>query len=139
MRDVEFPPDAAFLDVRPDDPEEQERYLQRFRGRYAKEITGLPADRIEEAVREQMKQCPILRVRDPRDVLRFLELRILVAPSQASSPFLQAVTARVLGAVDDWSATKRLDFIFRHVVGRQAPVPEPDYGPWFDGLLSALA
>ena len=134
MRDVDFPPDADVPELRPDDPEEQNLYIQRFRGRYAKEIAGLDPSWVTENVRENLKLCPPLRIRDPRDVLRFLELKMLVAPAQAQSPFLQTVTRRVLEAVDDWSATKRLDFIFKHVVGRTAPVPEPDFGPWFDGI-----
>jgi len=118
-------------DVRPDDAEEQRRYVLRLRARYAKELTGVNADRLDEIVRVGLAQCPPLRIRRPIDVLRFLALAFLITPEQRRSKLLQAVIWRVLGAVDDWTASKRLDFVYKHVVGRPAQDPEPDFGPWY--------
>ena len=131
MRDVDFPPDEGIPDVRADDPDEQMLYLRRFRGRYAKETAELDTDPLMEIIRDTLKLCPPLQIRDPRDVLRFLALKILILPAQKKSIFLETVIRRVLEAIDDWSATKRLDFIYKHVVGRPASVQEPDFGPWY--------
>jgi hypothetical protein len=130
MRDVDFPPDEGIPDVRPDDPEEQLLYLRRFVGRYPKETAEMDPDQLMEIVRDTLKLCPPLRIRHPRDVLRLLALRILITPAQKSQ-FLETVVRRVLEAVDDWSATKRLDFIDKHVIARSAAIPEPDFGPWY--------
>ena len=129
MRNVEEDDDDT-PDVRPDDAEEQRRYILRLRARYAKELTGVNADRLDEIVRVGLAQCPSYRIRRPIDVLRFLALAFLITPEQKRSKLLLDVMQRVLGAVDDWTASKRLDFIYRHVVGRPAPDPEPDFGPW---------
>jgi len=131
MRDVDFPPDEDFHDVLPDDPEEQTLYLQRFRGRYAKEIATLDPTELENSILAALQRCPSLKIRDPRDVLRFLRLEILVLPKLNASPFLKAVIHRVLNAINDWSATKRFDFIDKHIIGRPVPTQEPDFGPWW--------
>jgi hypothetical protein len=130
MKDMDLPPDAGIPDVRPDDPEEQSLYLRRLRHRYRKESAVLDQAQLREMVLDRLKLCPRLRIRDPRDVLRFLALSVLITPIQRQSPFIDNVMRRILEAVNDWSATKRLDFIYKHVVGRPVPVPEPDFGPW---------
>lgn len=131
MKDVDSPPDEGALDVRPDDPAEQKLYGHRLRARYRSETAGLDDVQVASLVRESLRHCPALRIRDSRDVLRFIALRVVVTPAQKDSPFIGHLIRTVLGAVDDWSATKRLDFIYRHIVGRPAPEREPDYGPWY--------
>jgi len=119
------------ISVRPDDPEEHKRYLRKLRRRYRKEITGMDQDQLLEIVRDALKLCPSLKIRKPSDVLRFLALRILITPAQSRSRFLVTVIRTILEAVDDWSATKRLNFIYKYVVGRPPPTEEPDFGPWY--------
>lgn len=131
MKDFDSTPDEEFPDVHPEDPEVQMVYLRRFRGRYPRETAAIDLDILKAVVVEDLKRCPPLRIRAPRDVLRFLALRVLITPEQKSSKLLDTVIRRVLEAVDDWTATKRLDFIYKHVVGRSPPNPEPDFGPWF--------
>ena len=118
-------------DVHPDDPEVQKLYFQRLRGRYPKETAALASNRLMEIVRVSLKKCPPLRIRKPYDVLRFLALGVLRTPEQEKSKFLDQVVRQVLESIDSWSAGKRLDFIYKHVVGRPPPNPEPDFGPWF--------
>jgi hypothetical protein len=130
MRNVDEEDEDDTPDVRPDDPEELRRYALRLRARYAKELSGVNADRLDEIVRLGLAQCPSLRIRRSIDVLRFLALTFLLTAEQQRSKYLLAVMQRVLEAVDDWTPGKRLDFIYRHVVGRPAPDPEPDFGPW---------
>lgn len=131
MRDVPDEEAEGIPDVRPDDLEGQESYFRRLRGLYREETAGMAPDQLMGIVREALTQCKILRIRKPRDVLRFLALSILITPEQKKSKLLGTVTRRVLEAVDEWSATKRLDFIYKHVVGRPPPNPELDFGPWF--------
>jgi hypothetical protein len=130
MTDVEDDDDDT-PDVRPDDPEEQRLYGLRMRARYPKELAGVSPDRLGEIVRGGLAQCPPLRIKRPVDVLRFLALGVLITPEQRRSMLLDAVVRRVLGAVEDWTPGKRLDFIYKHVVGRPPPAPEPDFGPWY--------
>lgn len=131
MRDVDYPPDEDFSDISPEDPEEQMHYLWRFRGRYAEEIATLDPTELECSILSALHRCPSLKIRDPRDVLRFLRIEILVLPGLIGSPFLTTVTNKILNAVGDWSATKRLDFIDKHIIGRPVPTQEPDFGPWW--------
>ena len=131
MRDVDSPPDEDFPDISPDDPEEQAHFLRGFRGRYAEEIATLDPMELENSILAALQRCPSLKIRDPRDVLRFLRLEILILPELIGSPFLTRVIHRILNAVDDWSATKRFDFIDKHIIGRPAPKQDPDFGPWW--------
>jgi hypothetical protein len=131
MKDIDFPPDEGFPDILPDDRDEQMEYFRRFRGRYPKETGELYPDELLNKVREALALCPPLRIRAPRDVLRFLAIRILHYPTLTKSTFLTNIVERVLNVVEDWSATKRLDFIEQHVLGRSLPDIEPDFGPWF--------
>ncbi len=131
MRDVDSPPDEEFPDISPDDLEEQSSCLRRFRGRYAEEITTFDSTALENSVLATLQRCPALKIRDPRDVQRFLRLEILILPGILASPFLTTITNEILNAVEDWTATKRLDFIDKHIIGRSAPKHEPDFGPWW--------
>jgi hypothetical protein len=133
MRDVPDEEEEGLSDINPDDPEQQESYIRKLRGRYPKETAGMARDQLMELVREALARCPPLKIREPRDVLLFVALCILITPQQRKSKLLESVLRRVLEAIEDWSATKRLDFIYKHVVGRPAPDPEPDFGPWFVG------
>jgi len=129
MRDVPDEEDESLPDVHPDDPEEVESYVRKLRGRYPNETAWMDPDQLVQPVREALGRCPALFIRKPRDVLRYLALVVVFAPKLNESKFLGAVIRRVLYAVEDWTATKRLDFIYKHVVGRPLPDPEPDFGP----------
>ncbi len=58
-------------------------------------------------IRKYLEDCLRLGIRDPRDVVRFLALELFFTEPRRS-PFLQAVTRRILEADGDWSGTKRL-------------------------------
>jgi hypothetical protein len=117
-------------DVRPDDPEEQRLYLRRLRGRYHAETAGADETRLLGAVRDGLLLCLTYQIRSPREVIRLLALDLLFTPAQKQTTFLTAVTRSILFEVERPSR-KRLDFIYKHVVGRPPPNPEPDFGPWF--------
>jgi len=123
--------DEIFDPVRPDDPDEQLLYLRRLRWRYPDETASVTEEQLGTLVRTYLKNCPLLKIEHPNDVVRFLALGLLITPEQRKSALLSTVTQRVLTASDIWSAAKRLDFIYTHVVGRPVPNPEPDFGRWF--------
>jgi hypothetical protein len=133
MTDVESPPDEEFGEVDPEDPLQQRDYIQRFCGLFAAKIQDMDRAELEQAIINALHDCPRLKIRDPRDVLRFLRLRIFVMPALRSSPFLTTVTKHVLYAIYDWSATKRFDFLDKYVIDRPLPEHEPDFGPWSCG------
>lgn len=121
----------TFEPVHPDDAQEQLRYLRRLQWRYPEETQAIDESRLHDIVRDALKLCPALRIDDPKEVLRFLALSLLITTEQRQSALLQTVIQRVMLASGTWSATKRLNFIYQHVVSRPVPQPEPDYGPWF--------
>lgn len=133
MRDVDAPPDEEFGVIDPENTQQQSDFIGRFCGLFAAKIQDIDRAELEKAIINALRECPALKIRAPRDVLRFLRLMIFVKPALHSSPFLTAVTDRVLYAVHDWSATKRLDFIDKYVVSRPLPEREPDFGPWYGG------
>jgi hypothetical protein len=123
--------EETFPLLRPDDPDEQLLYLRRLQWRYPKETGVVEEARLRAIVRDALKLCPLLRIEDPKEVVRFLALSFLITPEQRKSVLLETVIKRIMLAADSWSARKRLNFIYKHVVGRPPPDPEPDFGPWF--------
>jgi hypothetical protein len=117
--------------VKPDDPAEQQRYLGQLKWRYPDETGAVDPAALEEAVRAALALCPPLRIDDPKEVLRFLALIVLLTPAQKRSSLLTTVTYRVLLATTSWGARKRLRFIHTLIVGRPPPAEEPDFGVWF--------
>lgn len=136
MRDTDAPPDEDLLDVQPDDPEERDRYVRSFRALYGTELDDANDPGLEPRVVQVLRLCGELNVRHPHDVLRLLRLMLVVVPSVRRSELLDRVVHRILTATEHWSATKRLDFIDAHVIGRDLPVDEPYLGPWWQGRAS---
>jgi hypothetical protein len=123
--------DETFPPVRPDDPAETLRYVRQLQSRYPQEAGAVERTSLETAVHEGLTLCPLLRIHDPKEVLRFLALILLLTPAQKQSALLRTVVYRVLMAADSWGARKRMNFIHELVVGRAPPDPEPDFGVWF--------
>jgi hypothetical protein len=120
----------TFPPLNPEDPGQQALYLTRLRWRYPKETGTVTEARLLEVVREGLKLCVPLHINDPKEILRFLALSLLLTPAQKRSALLRAVLYRVVKAYSNWGAKKRLDFIYKYVVGRAPPDPEPDFGVW---------
>ncbi len=74
--------DEPFDPVQPDDPEQQTRYLRQVQWRYPDETRAVDATALEVAVKEALKLCPPLKINDPKEVLRFLALIVLLTPAQ---------------------------------------------------------
>jgi hypothetical protein len=123
--------DDSFPPLLPDDPHEQVQYLRRLQWRHPDEASAVDERCLLDVVRAGLRLCAPLRIRDPREVVRFLALSFLITPAQKRSNLHATVIKRVLLAVPGWRATKRLNFIYTHVVGRRPPETEPDFGVWF--------
>jgi hypothetical protein len=131
--------DETFRPVRPHDPGERLHYLRQLQWRYPVESGAVDEAWLENAVHAGLALCPPLRIHDPKEVLRFLALALLLTPAQKQSALLMTVVYRVLMAIDTWGARKRLRFIHTFVVARTPPDPEPDFGVWFIADASAAA
>ena len=60
----------------------------------------------------------------------FLALSFLITPEQRATTLLNGVY-RVAIENTDVSASRRVRFVFKHLVGRKPPSPEPDFRNWF--------
>jgi hypothetical protein len=109
----------------------RQQYQRQLQWRYPAETQVLDAVVLADTVYESLKLCGPLRVQDPKEVLRFLALIVLLTAAQKRSAFLLTVVYRVLLATDGWGARKRLNFIDKFVVGRPPHDSEPDFGVWF--------
>ena len=121
----------TFPALLPDDPEVQLQYLRELQWRHPQEAGAVEATALEDAVHEGLKVCVPLRIDHPKEILRFLALILLLTPAQKQSELLTTVVYRVLMVTDYWGARKRMRFIYKFVVGRAPPDPEPDFGIWF--------
>jgi hypothetical protein len=123
--------EEPFPPVEADDPAVLQRYLEELRGRFPGETRSVDQDALRATVHEALKLCPPLRINDPEEIRRLISLAVLLTPAQKQSPFLQTVVYRVLMALATWGARKRLNFIYKLVVGRPPPESEPDFDVWF--------
>jgi hypothetical protein len=121
----QFPP------VQADDPAVLQQCLKELRWRYPEETGAVDGSALEAAIREGLKLCPTLRINDLKEVRRFLALTFLLTPAQKKSPLLGTVVYRIVMALAYWGARKRMNFIYKFVVGRPPPEVEPDFGTWF--------
>jgi hypothetical protein len=115
----------------PDDPHEQMQYLRRVQWRHPDEAAAVDEACLLDMVRAGLRLCAPLQIQDPVQVVRFLALGLLLTPEQKRSSLHATVVRRILLAVPGWKATKRLNFLYKYVVGRPAPEIEPDLGVWF--------
>ena len=71
-----------------------------------------------------------LQVANPEDQSRFVQLAVLLTPEQKRSPLINGAVQRIL-SYTDWDPKIRLDFVYKHVIGRPVSVAEEDFGPAF--------
>jgi hypothetical protein len=116
--------------LRPDDPEQRRLYLSQLRWRHPDECNAVDPDALERVLHAALEACVLLRINDPKEILRFVALPVLLTRQQKQSQLLTNVIYRVIVSSRSWGARKRLDFIYKLVVGRAPPDPEPDFGVW---------
>jgi hypothetical protein len=85
---------------------------------------------LHQIVRRALKKCVSLLIEDEKDVFRYIALFVLLTPEQRVSRLVQGTVIRVLTNLS-WGSRQRLDFIYRHVVGRPVSANEMDFGPLF--------
>lgn len=115
------------------DPEEEAlvlRWVRCIEGRHPEEAKALGEAELRTVVRQSLAIAPQLEIEEERDVARFIALAVLLTPEQKRSRLVEGVMRRVL-AHFDWDATKRLDFLHRHLVRRPVSPNEIDFGPGF--------
>lgn len=105
-------------------------WVKRLRARYPGQTQGLDDARLEAVVREALTACIMLEIIEERDIFRAIALRVLLTPEQRQSKLIKGALLRIMCNLE-WDAKKRLDFVYRHIVGRSASPDEPDIGPSF--------
>jgi hypothetical protein len=113
-----------------DDPTKALVWTKKLQERYPEESAKISEFRLLEMVRESRGTCEGLQINNENDVLRYIALRVLVTPQQRESRLIQGVLIRTLSYLD-WSSEQRLDFIYKHIVGRQVAQDEMDFGSSF--------
>lgn len=104
--------------------------VKRLQGRYPEQTHGLPEKELLRRVREALAVAPALEITEEKDVFRFVALSVLLTPEQKTSKLVEGVLRRILANVD-WEGEKRLDFLYKHLVGRAVSPNEMDFGPNF--------
>jgi hypothetical protein len=102
-------------------------WVHRVEWRYPKESNELNAAQLRQAVQEALASCAPLEIDNDYDIFRFVALRVLLTPEQTQSHLIQGAVVRTLSNLD-WDCTKRLDFVYKHIVGRAVLFPETDFG-----------
>ena len=103
---------------------------RRLQGRYPAELANVSDEAVQEVVRAALGACASLEIESEQDQFRFAALSVLISPEQKQSTLVRGVVQRILRNLD-WPATKRLDFLYQHIVGRPVSKAEPDFGPGF--------
>jgi hypothetical protein len=123
--------DESFPLLEPDDHGVRRHYLGQLEWRFPSETAAVERSNLQASVYESLRLCVPLRIKDPKEVLRFIALVLLLTPEQKRSQFFTTIIFRVLVAIDAWGASKRMRFIYKFLVGRAPPDREPDFGVWF--------
>jgi len=105
-------------------------WVRRLQWRYPQQTSTVNEAQLVEMVRAALSTCPTLLIVDDRDIFRYLALSVLLTSTQKQSPLIQGVLVRILSKLD-WDGKKRLDFVYRHVVGRPVSPQEAEFGMFF--------
>lgn len=117
-------------DINADDPQERLRYFWRLRASFGRECATIDDDQLNRLIQVKVPLSNLLDIKEPNEVVRFLALFFMITEEQRASNFLMQVYRQVITNTDV-SARRRLNFVFRHLVGRPPPLHEPDFGGWF--------
>ena len=123
--------EESFPLLEPDDLGVRRHYLGQLEWRYPAETAAVEQSALQAAVHEGLKLCVHLLIKDPKEILRFLALVLILTPEQKRSQFFTTIIYRVLTASHTWGARKRMRFLYKFIVGRTPPEQEPDFGLWF--------
>lgn len=105
-------------------------WAKRLRARYPARAREFDDVQLDELVRAALAACAPLQVTETRDIFRTLALRVLLTPEQKQSKLTEGALLRIMCNLE-WSAQKRLDFVYKHIIGRPIAPDEPDFGVAF--------
>lgn len=110
--------------------EDIEKWSRRIRSRYPKESDRLTIQEMEESMAGWVSLLGPLELNEHEDQVRFLALCVLLDRQHQQSKLIQGVLKRVMSNFE-WSPKRRLDFVYKHLVGRAVSASEEDFGPKF--------
>jgi hypothetical protein len=105
-------------------------WTRKLQERYPEKTANIDELRLLEMVRESLSSCEGLHLSEGNDVFRYIALRVLLTPEQRESRLIRGVLIRTLSYLE-WESGKRLDFIYKHIVGRPVVQNETDFGALF--------
>lgn len=121
-------------DLPPDfDPEDMvfvRSCTSKIRYRFRKESQVIDESEHLKMVQAALRSVKPLQISTEPELYRYLSLSVRLRPEQKQSRFLSQIFARIIGNID-WTANMRLNFIEKHIVGREPPEHEPDFGDPF--------
>ena len=101
-------------------------WARRIRARYPKESAKFSSQQLELSLAGWIDLLSSLDIVEHEDQVRFLNLSVLITRDQRKSVLIQGVLKRIMSH-KAWPPKARLDFIYKHVVGR--PVREDELNP----------
>ena len=105
-------------------------WAKRLRARYPDQTRELDDAQLEEVVRAALAACAPLEITETPDVFRTIALRVLVTPEQKQSKLVEGTLLRIM-CNRAWSPKKRLDFVYKHLIGRSVAKDETNFGSAF--------
>jgi len=97
---------------------------------YPKECSQYADARLAEMTSQSLETCPNLQITEAADIFRYVALRVLLTDEQRHSPLQLGTMIRILTNFG-WDANHRLNFIYKHIVGRPVSLHEQDFGALF--------
>jgi predicted GTPase len=98
--------------------------------------SALGDEKLKSVVSGWVQLMAPLQIEEPQDQSRFIQLAVLLTPEQKESALVNGVVRRVLSNTD-WEPKSRLDFVYKHLVGRPVSKPEEDFGRVFSGTVES--
>ena len=109
------------------------KWVARVRARHPVESARYTEEQIEKAMFGWLNLMEPLGLNEHEDQVRFVGLCVLLTPEQRRSPLTRGVLMRIM-SYKKWPSHIRLDFVYKHLVGRPLSANEEDFGPKFAPL-----
>lgn len=110
--------------------DEIEMWVRRIRARYPEESGRFTSKQLEDSMPGWLDLLEPLQLAEHGDQVRSISLCVLLTPEQRRSKLVQGVLKRIMAHLE-WDAKLRLDFVYKHLVGRPVSPDEEDFGPKF--------
>lgn len=110
--------------------EEIQTWVKRIRARHPLESRYLTSEQLEASLSGWLGLIEPLQIHEHQDQVRFLSLSVLLTSEQRRSKLVEGVLKRIMSNLD-WEPKQRLDFVYKHLVGRRIAPNEEDFGPKF--------